>query len=135
MKKTTREQLDSYKSKKAEIQELQYKLHNGDSTIGNSTINDYRTGYPIPQSIVGVDWNRMARYRSRIETLEAECEEVERWIEDISDSLTRRIFRMYFIDGLAQKQIGSVIHLDKSRISRKIDDFIKNASKATNATL
>lgn len=135
MGKTTREQLDSYKSKKAEIQELQYKLHNGDFTVGNSTINDYRTGYPIPQSIVGVDWNRMTRYRRRIETLEAECEEVERWIENITDSLTRRIFRMYFIDGLAQKQIGSVIHLDKSRISRKIDDFIKNASKATNATL
>lgn len=135
MRKITREQLDSYKSKKAEIQELQYKLHYGDSTIGNSTINDYRTGFPIPQSVIGVDWNRIARYRRQIETLEAECGEVERWIENIPDSLTRRIFRMYFIDGMAQKQIGNIIHLDKSRISRKIDDFIKNASKATNATL
>lgn len=126
MKETTREQLDSYKSKKAEIQELNYKLHHGDYTIGSSTINDYRTGYPIPQSVVGIDWDRMTRYRRRIETLEAECEEVEKWIEDISDSLTRRIFRMYFIDGMVQKQIGNIIHLDQSRVSRKIDDYIEN---------
>lgn len=138
----TREQLESYKSKKAEIQELQYKLSHlgeGDSMIGNDTIFDYRTGYPRPQAVVGVDWEKMGRlsdrYHKRIETLTAECEKVEEWIEDISDSLMRRIFRMYFVDGLTQKQIGNVIHLDKSRISRRIDDFIKNAPKATNATL
>lgn len=54
----TKEQLEEYKSKKAEIQELQYKLDHlgeGDSMIGNSVINDYRTGHPRPQSVVGVD--------------------------------------------------------------------------------
>lgn len=138
----TREQLESYKSKKAEIQELQYKrshLGEGDSMIGNDTIFDYRTGYPQPQAVVGVDWGKMdrlfARYSKQIETLTSECEEVELWIENISDSLTRRIFRMYYTEGLSQKMIGAVVHLDKSRISRKIDDYLKNASKATNATL
>lgn len=138
----TREQLEDYKSKKAEIQELQYKLDHlgeGDSMVGNSTINDYRTGYPRPQSIVGVDWEKMerldARYRKRIESLTAECGEVEQWIEDIPDSLTRRIFRMYFVDGMVQTQIGKKVHLDRSRVSRKIDDFLKNAHKAQNAQL
>lgn len=76
-----------------------------------------------------------ARYRNRIESLTAECEEVEKWIEDISDSLTRRIFRMYFVDGMVQTQIGKKVHLYRSRVSRKIDDFLKNAHKAQNALL
>ncbi len=137
-----RELLESYISKKAEIQELQYKLSHlgeGDSLIGNDTIFDYRKGYPRPQAIIGVDWEKCsrleARYMAKIATLKAECEEVEQWIENISDSLTRRIFRMYYIDGMTQKKIGEAVHLDKSRVSRKIDDYLKNASKATNATL
>lgn len=130
MRKTTREQLDSYKSKKAEIQELQYKLsHLGesDSMIGNDTIFDYRTGYPHPQAVVGVDWEKMdrltARYCKQIGTLTAECEEVEMWIENISDSLTRRIFRMYFVEGLSQKVVAKKTYLSQAAVSKKISNF------------
>lgn len=126
----TREQLESYKSKKAEIQELQYKLCHwgeGDSMIGNDTIFDYRTSYPHPQSVVGVDWEKLDRlynrYHKQIGILTAECEEVEVWIENISDSLTRRIFRMYFIDGMTQRVVERKVHMDKSSVGRKIDNF------------
>ena len=136
----TREQLNSYKSKKAEIKELQYKLAHlgeGDSMIGNDTIFDYRTGYPRPQAVVGIDYEKIRRlrdrYKKQIDTLTTECEEVELWIEDISDSLTRRIFRMYFTEGLSQKEVATFVNLDRSRISRKIDDFLKNAHKAQKA--
>lgn len=138
----TREQLDSYKSKKAEIKELQYKLEHlgeGDSMIGNDTIFDYRTGYPQPQSVVGVDWEKMdrlsARYEKQKDELTAECEEVEMWIEDIPDSLTRRIFRMYFVDGIKFAQIGKAVNTDKSTVSRKISNYLKVATHTTNATL
>ena len=84
---------------------------------------DYRDGFPRPQSVVGYDYGKEERmrkaYESRIEKLRAECAEVELWIEAIPDSLTRRIFRMYYIDGMNQKQIGRIVHLDRSRISRK----------------
>ena len=138
----TREQLESYKSKKAEIQELQYKLNHlgeGDSMIGNDTIFDYRTGYPQPQAVVGVDWEKMewlrVRYEKQISTLTVECEEVELWIEDISDSLTRRIFRMYYVDGMTQRGIARKVHMDKSSVGRKIDNFLKVAPNAPNAPL
>ena len=140
MGKTTREQLNSYKSKKAEIKELQYKLDHlgeGDSMICNDTIFDYRTGYPKPQAVVGIDWEKYDRLKSKycrqLDVLTADCEEVELWIEDISDSLTRRIFRMYFTEGLSQKEVATFVNLDRSRISRKIDDFLKNAHKAQKA--
>ena len=137
-----REQLERYLSQKEEIRELQYKLEHlgeGDSLVGNSTIFDYTTGFPRPQAVVGYDYNKewrlRERYKIRLEKLKADCEETEKWIEDIPDSQMRRIFRMYYLDGETQRKIGEKLHLDRSRISRKIDDFLKNAHKAQNAHL
>ena len=46
-------------------------------------------------------------------------------MEAIPDSLTRRIFRMCFIDGRKQKDVARAVHLDRSRISRKIDSYLQ----------
>ena len=61
--------------------------------------------------------------------------ETEQWIEAIPDSQTRRIFRMRFLDGMILEQIGKKMHVDKSTVSRKIENFLKFATHATNATL
>lgn len=130
----TRERLEGYRSCKEEIRELQYKLAHlgeGDSMIGNDVILDYQTGYPRPQSVVGYDDKREERlrktYESRIAKLQAECAEVEQWVEAIPDSLTRRIFRMYYIDRMNQGKIAKKVHLSQSQVSRKIDGFLKDA--------
>lgn len=111
-----------------------------DSLIGNDVILDYSKSYPpIPQGVVGFDqakYNRLQdRDRRRKEKLEQECEEIEDFIESIEDSLTRRIFRMTFIEGRRQKDVAKAVHLDRSRVSRKIDEYLKNAHKAQNAHL
>lgn len=138
----TKEQLESYRSKKEEITELTYKvqhLGDNDAMVGNDVIMDYRSGYPVPQSVVGVDLDKYlrlkARYKNRIAKLKEECEQIETYIEDIEDSITRRIFRMYYIDGISQERVAKIVHLDKSSVSRKIDKFFKVATNATNATL
>ena len=127
-----REQLERYLSQKEEIRELRYKLEHlgeGDSLIGNSTIFDYSTGYPRPQAVVGYDYNKERRLRERYETrlskLRYDCEETEQWIEAIPDSQTRRIFRMYYLEGETQQKIGKKLHLDQSSVSRKIENFLK----------
>ena len=133
----------SYRSKKAEIRELTVMIENryrDDSLIGNDVILDYSKSYPpIPQGVVGFDqakYNRLQdRDRRRKEKLEQECEEIEDFIESIEDSLTRRIFRMTFIEGRRQKDVAKAVHLDRSRVSRKIDEYLKNAHKAQNAHL
>lgn len=138
----TRESLESYRSKKAEIAELHNALlhiGDGDTMFGHDTILDYRSGYPVPQAVVGVDWDKVSktenRYLNRLNVLKEECQEVEDFVESISDSLTRRIFRMYYVEGLSQKEIARNVHMDKSSISRKIDKFLQVAPNATNATL
>lgn len=130
----TRERLEAYRSEKDEIAELQCKLDHlgeGDSMIGNDTVFDYRKGYPVPQAVVGYDYDKHCRteerYLNQIGKLRKNCEEVEKWIEDIPDSLTRRIFRMRYIEGMSQQKIAKKIHLHQSNVSRKIDDVLKNA--------
>ena len=124
----TREQLESYRSMKEEIQELNYKLEHimeDETMIGSSTILDYRSGFPVPQGVVGIGWERYYRlknqYENKISLLEKKCYAVEEYIENISDSLTRRIFRMYFLEGRKQKEIGKAVHMDRSTISKKLN--------------
>ena len=129
----TKEQLEAYRSKKAEIRELRYRLNHfddGDRMLGNDVILDYQTGYPRPQAVVGYDYKRAERlrklYQSQIARLEGECLEVEQWVEAIPDSLTRRIFRMYYVDGMAQQKIAGKVHLAQSKISEKISMFLQS---------
>lgn len=138
----TKEDLMAYQSKKAEIKELDRAMTGrwrDEGLIDNDVIFDYRKGYPMPQSVIGMDEKKYRRLqerdRRRKETLERECEEAELWVESIDDSLTRRIFRMVFLEGKKQREVAKAVHLDRSRVSRKIDDFLKNAHKAQNAHL
>ena len=60
----TKEILQSYRSKKDEIVELDWVLRHrwqDDGLIGNDVVFDYRDGYPRPQSVVGFDYDRYDR--------------------------------------------------------------------------
>lgn len=123
----TREKLEDYKSKKAEIQELEAKLRDlpgSESLIGNSVVMDYRKGYPQPQSVVGYDYDlerrRRENWEKRLNSLKAEVTEVEEWIEMIPDSLTRRIFRMYYCDDMKQNKIAKKVNMSQQAVSSKL---------------
>lgn len=128
----TKEMLESYVSKKAEIQELWYKLKHireDDSIVGNDIILDYTKGYPRPQAVIGLDWKKVYRmegkYKRRLEELEKECLEIEEYIEAIADSMTRRIFRMRYIDGMSQSKVAKKVHASQSYVSKKISKNLK----------
>lgn len=133
----TKELLQGYRSKKAEIQELDYILKNrwrDEGLIGNDVIFDYSKGYPMPQSVVGFDQKKYERLQDRDqrrkERLEQECTEIEAFVENIDDSMTRRIFKMYFIDGdkkPTQHKVAKKLFIDQSTVSKKIDEYFKVA--------
>ena len=141
----TKERLLAYRSNRQEIKELEYILNNrwkSDLLVGNDTIFDYSKGYPRPQSVVGFDQERYERLQDRDlhrkEELEKECELIENFIGGISDSITRRIFQIYFTEGksrLTQERVAKQVNIERSRISRRIDDYLKNAHKTQNAQL
>lgn len=137
-----REQLERYRSQKEEIRELQYKMDHlgeGDSMVGNTIIFDYKKGFPRPQAVVGHDHERERHLRERYETrmakLQADCEETEQWVEGITDSQTRRIFRMRFLEGDTQRKIGEKLHMDRSTVSKRIEAFLKVSHKSHNSHL
>ena len=127
-----KQQLEAYRSNRDEIIELQQKLRElpgSESLIDNSVILDYRRGYPQPRSIVGYDHGleecRRERWTKRIELLQAEVDAVERWIEAIPDGVTRRIFRMIYVEGMTQRKVAKKMHMDQGGISKKISAFLK----------
>lgn len=56
---------------------------------------------------------------------------IEQFIKDIKDSELRRIFEMRFIDGMKQDEIARRVCLDRSRISRKIKDYLEKRTQST----
>ncbi len=52
--------------------------------------------------------------------------------------MARRIFRMYYIDGterITQRKVAKRIHVERSTVSRKIDDYLKVSHNSQNAQL
>ena len=128
----TKELLSTYRSKKDEIVELDWMLNNrwrSETMIGNDVIFDYSKGYPMPQSVVGFDQEKYDRAQERDlrkkKELEQECVEIEEWVEAITDSITRRIFRMCFIEGRRQKDVDKAVHMDRSNVSKRIDTYLQ----------
>lgn len=94
-----KEKFEQYRSKREELGELEYKINNSENCES---------------------------MKKNFEQLKRECDEIEKYIESISDSQLRRIFRMRYIDGKSLFTIGNKVHLDKSNVSRKINYFFKS---------
>jgi len=108
----TKKLLNNYQKYKREIPFLKAELDEmltTDAGIGNSTIFDYRDGYPQPQSVVGFDWPLYEHRRDMLKRRQAQVAAVERWIADIPDGQTRCVFRMRYIEGLSWVKIAEKV--------------------------
>jgi hypothetical protein len=101
--KITRKLLDEYRDmrKKRTIPILEMELEEmkqGDNGFGNSTVFDYRDGYPRPQSVVGFDWDLYERREAVINNKKAIVKAVSTWINSIEDGQTRYVFKCFYKD-------------------------------------
>ena len=69
-------------------------------------------------------------YQERKAQAEKKKLEIEKYIGSIGDSHLRLIFQYRYIDGLKQQEVARKVNLDRSRVSRKISNYLKNAHKA-----
>lgn len=115
--KITRKLLDNYRKTKKEIplleQELQ-EMKKGDNGFGNSTIFDYQTGFPRPQSVVGFDWPLYESRTKELNRKRSEVMAVEKWINFIEDGQTRCVFRMFYIDGMSWQKVAKKIGIPQN---------------------
>ena len=108
--KITKKLLDDYRKMKKEIPLLALELKNmsqGDNGFNNSTIFDYRDGYPKPQSVVGFDWPLYEHRKKVLAGKKVKVKAIEEWINAIEDGQTRCVFRMFYIDGMKWEIIAS----------------------------
>lgn len=108
--KITRKLLDNYRKTKKEIPLLEAELQEmkkGDNGFGNSTIFDYQTGFPRPQSVVGFDWPLYESRKKALDRKKAEVAAIEKWINAIEEGQTRCVFRMFYIDGMNWEKIAA----------------------------
>ena len=107
----TRKLLGNYRKYKREIlylaAELQ-EMREGDAGIGHSTIFDYRSGYPQPQSVVGFDWPLYEHRCQVLERRKKQVKAVETWINAIPEGQVRCVFRMRYIDGMSWVRIAEM---------------------------
>lgn len=123
------EELKQYRSNKKYIEYLERKSekeHYEHNTVVGS-MNEFP--YIKRKFAVSTDFekseinNRTEQQKKR--QLEQAVYEVEQYIEEIQDAEIKMIFSMYYIDGMTQNEIANHIHLDRSRVSRKISNYIK----------
>ncbi|KJJ66689.1 DUF1492 domain-containing protein [Clostridium sp. FS41] len=107
--KITKNMLNNYRHLKREIPILELELENmkkGDNGFNNSTVFDYRDGFPRPQSVVGFDWPLYEHRKKVLDEKKARVDAVKRWINSIDDGQTRCVFRMFYMDGMSWLQIA-----------------------------
>ena len=107
--KITRKLLDEYRKLKRQIPALEYELKemwDTDKGIGNSTVFDYQTGYPRPQSVVGFDQEKYNRLKEALSKKKEKVRTVEKWIDAIEDGQVRCVFRMFYINNMTWEKIA-----------------------------
>lgn len=141
-----RAMLKQYKAIKQElvlidqaIDKLRDRALDVPTVIGKVTGSSYdwpyiETHYPVemdePREADAIS-RRISLKRKRKQEAEQVALEIEQFIAGIPDSIDRQIFELAFLDGKTYREIADIVHLDYSRISRRIAGRLKNATKAT----
>ena len=105
----TIERLEGYQKLIQEIAILKLEMNEMNTTdagLGSSVINDYTKGFARPQVVVGFDDKRYRRKSHLLDKKEADAEEIRNWVGEIEDTVTRKVFEYYYLDGLPWKEVA-----------------------------
>ena len=125
----TKEDMENLRGMLGEMDSLSVELMAPTPKMQVIFYKDYRTGKGIPKTDIGSDGGdeEEARLLEEIRKLRKERAKrilrMERFLERVSDPEMRTILRLYYRDGLSQKEIGERLGYDRSVISRKISTF------------
>ena len=111
---------------KKEIMGLRYSIDNAKPELQADFYKDYRTGKGIPKSVVGFVFDereihaREQKIKLRLKQLESVIKNAEEEIDSVEDPELRSILRLYYIEGETQENIGKILHIERSSVSKKL---------------
>ncbi|MEY8536758.1 sigma-70 family RNA polymerase sigma factor [Blautia pseudococcoides] len=72
---------------------------------------------------------RLRIRKERHEQIRAAVMEIEEYIAEISDSVDRQIFELTFLEGKTQQEVGEIVGLERSSISKRIEGQLSHNSQ------
>lgn len=120
------ENLSKIRKLKKEIMGLRYSIDNAKPELQADFYKDYRTGKGIPKSVVGFVFDereihaREQKIKLRLKQLESVIKNAEEEIDSVEDPELRSILRLYYIEGETQENIGKILHIERSSVSKKL---------------
>lgn len=87
---------------------------------------EVRTSVMIPDPDEQERINKQIRKKEaeRLQVL-AEIQEVEEFLDKIEDAEIKEIFELLYVEGKKQKEAADILHIDRSYVSKKINNFLK----------
>lgn len=133
----TDKELTQYRKLIREAEDLQGridKLYDKDIDTAHSTVRGSAKSFPYVEFHMGV-WvddpkqvsdrdNMISAYQERLSRARNEALRIERFIGDIPDSELRQIFEYRYIDEKKLREIGKLMNMDFTGISKKISVYL-----------
>lgn len=140
-KRLTERELGQYQAYKRSIADLERRIEGErgrereyvrGKVKGSMRMHPYiETRFPVEMESPGLaaeSTRRIEGWQREIAELRHKCREIEDFINSIKDPELRTIFRLRYIDGLKQREVAKKVNLDRSVISRKINNYLKEES-------
>ena len=130
MKKEDLKQLRSLKLESEIIgQKIQERLARSNPRTYGDTAGDYLTGKKRiivirgEADLVTERYVRMmAEKKAKIDT---KIDAMEDWLSKVEPARSRNVLRLYYQDGIGQREIGQMLGIDRSVVSRIIAEAVK----------
>lgn len=103
----TRSVLERYCSNEQEIRDMQDRLMKLGAENAEGILSDYTK-------------RQIQRTTNLIRHLQEQNDRAEEFVFSIDDCITRRIFKLYYLDGECQQVIASKLNMERSGVSKKI---------------
>lgn len=133
-----KQRLKKHKANKERLKRLEEKIQDLCSTEAEEVMGKVRGSskdFPYTEvrtSVVMADPYEQEKINKQIRKkeaermlLKAEVDEVDEYIEAIGDPEIKEIFELAFVEGKKQREIGEKLNIDRSYVSKKIDEYLK----------
>lgn len=133
-----KQRLKKHKGNKERLKRLEEKIQDLCSTEAEEVMGKVRGSskyFPYTEvrtSVVMADPYEQEKINKQIRKaeaermlLKAEVDEVDEYIEAIGDPEIKEIFELAFVEGKKQREIGEKLNIDRSYVSKKIDEYLK----------
>ena len=126
----TMEWLGRYLAIKEEIKDIKARLDAMDGWK-SPRLSDNPSHTSSNEGLDPIIIRREKLYQKYLEKLAEGYEvvlEIETFVEEVKDPMTRTIIRLKYIDGMTWREVGEAVDLDYSACYRRVEQVVKNSN-------